>query len=55
VGSVAVAQPDSSGQDQTDLAIPPEVPLLEVVVVEPQRPAELQSVPLPPQPATASR
>jgi hypothetical protein len=55
VGSVAVVQPDSSGQDQTDPSAPPDVPLPELVAVEPQRPAELLSVPLPPQPAIASQ
>jgi hypothetical protein len=55
VGSVVVVQPDSPGQDQTDPAAPPEVPPPEVVAVDPQRPVELLSVPLPPLPAATSR
>jgi hypothetical protein len=55
VGSVAVVQPDSPGQGQIDLAAALEVPLPEVVAVEPQWPAELLPVPQPPLPAAASR
>jgi hypothetical protein len=55
VGSVTVIQPDSSGQGQNVPAAPLEVPALEVVAIKPLWPAELLSVPRPPQPAAAYR